>query len=258
MTFSISPTSRIQAVIFDLDDTLIDWSGQAIHWDEFTQPRNEAVYRYLIALGHAIPLTSVQFGERLRDLSIASWQTAKQTWRGVNFGQVWQGLLTELGLDPACINLNALLQVYNWEPFPGVILFEDTLAVLEALRQQGYALGLITNSSHPMWMRDIELQYYGLIDYFPARITSGDTGYMKPHPAIFWRMLGQLGLEPRQAVFVGDRPANDIAGANEVGMVSVLMKPHNQERDLNGVCPHHTITQLTELLPILAQLNEGL
>ncbi len=256
MTSSTPSPSPIRAVIFDLDDTLIDWSAQASSWQAFVQPRNEAVYQHLVDLGHTISLTPAEFGERLYELSVASWQAAKENWRGVSFRQVWQQLLTELNLDLASINLETLLHAYNWEPFPGVILFEDTLAVLETLRQQGYALGLITNSSHPMWMRDIELKHYGLLDYFPARITSGDTGYMKPHPAIFWRMLGLLDLEPGQAVFVGDRPANDIAGANEVGMVSVLLKPHNLERDLNGICPHHTITRLTELLPILAQLNK--
>ena len=104
----------------------------------------------------------------------------------------------------------------------------------------------------PMWMRDIELAHYGLLDYFDARITSGDTGYMKPHPAIYWRAMGLLDTTPDRAVFVGDRPENDIVGANEVGMVSVLMSPDHLDIPLNGVEPNYTITRLGQLLPILA------
>lgn len=224
-------------------------------WRAFTRPKSEAVYDYLLDCGYTLPLTAEQLGQRLHDLSMAEWEDAKRTWRGASLRQVWQQLLRELNLDPPKIDLDELLQAYNWEPFPGVDLFADTIPVLEKLRQEGYALGLITNAYHPMWMRDIELRHYGLLDYFPARITSGDTGYMKPHPAIFWRMLGMLWVEPAEAVFVGDRPENDIAGANEVGMISVFMNPPTISRELNGIQPTYTITSLGELLPLLAALN---
>jgi putative hydrolase of the HAD superfamily len=107
-------------------------------------------------------------------------------------------------------------------------------------------------------MRDIELREYQMLQYFDARLTSGDTGYMKPHPTIYQKALDLLGVEARQALFVGDRPANDIAGANDAGMVSVLMSPLHLERDLEGVCPNYTISCLSELLPILKGMeNDG-
>jgi FMN phosphatase YigB (HAD superfamily) len=104
-------------------------------------------------------------------------------------------------------------------------------------------------------MRDIELAEFNILHYFDARVTSGDIGYLKPHPQIYRRILEMLNVRPDQAVFVGDRPANDIAGANEVGLISVLMAPPHLERDLNGVVPDYTISTLSELLPLLEKLG---
>jgi FMN phosphatase YigB (HAD superfamily) len=53
---------------------------------------------------------------------------------------------------------------------------------------------------------------------------------------------------------VGDRPAHDIAGANEVGLTTVLITPPHVEFDLNGVVPDFTIKTLSELPAILANL----
>lgn len=257
MNASINPSRRIQTVIFDLDDTLIDWSEEEVNWPEFFRPKNDAMYDYLVAQGFNLPCTPEVFSNRIRDLLVAEWADAKKDWRGASFVEVVRNLCTESGIDPDEVDIQAILKVHNWEPIPGVKLFVDTLPVLDYLQQAGYRLGLITNSHLPMWMRDVELEYYGLLHYFPARITSGDTGYMKPHPAIFWRMLGMLGLEPHQAIYVGDRPANDVAGANEVGMVSVWLDLPHLKRELEGIQPNFTITQLRELPAVLAQVNEN-
>jgi FMN phosphatase YigB (HAD superfamily) len=64
-----------------------------------------------------------------------------------------------------------------------------------------------------------------------------------------------LETAPEQTLFVGDRPANDIAGANEVGMISVLMKPAHLDRPLDGVKPDFTIERLSALLPLLEEME---
>jgi FMN phosphatase YigB (HAD superfamily) len=93
------------------------------------------------------------------------------------------------------------------------------------------------------------------MEYLDARVASGDVGYLKPHPAVYQRILELLETTPERAVFVGDRPSNDIAGANEVGLISVLMDPPHLDRQLEGVEPDYTIGCLNELLPILERLE---
>jgi putative hydrolase of the HAD superfamily len=52
-------------------------------------------------------------------------------------------------------------------------------------------------------------------------VFSSEVGTRKPHPAIFRRALGALGVQPENALFVGDRLYEDIRGAGELGMKTV-------------------------------------
>lgn len=245
----------IEAVIFDLDDTLLDWSQPALEWHEFTRPMADNVYDHLAEQGHSLGDRD-RFFHLLRDQVEKEWERAKEDWSGANFGKALQKTLQAAGADMERLNLEEVLRAYDWRPMPGVDLYDDARAVLDELRKRGYQIGLITNSFLPMWMRDVELEHYGLIDYFDARLTSGDAGYMKPHPAIYEQMLELLEVPAERAVFVGDRPQNDIAGANETGLISILIDPPHLDRELNGIIPDFTITRLSDLLPILEKLEK--
>lgn len=247
---------RIQAVIFDLDDTLIDWSQPELTWEEFTRPMTDNVYAYLTAAGHSLPDPD-QFYRCLRDEVEREWDEARETWQGAYFGSALNRALRVCEVDDAQIDMEEVMRAYNWGPMPGVELYEDTLEVLAELRDRSYKLGLITNSFLPMWMRDVELRHYNLIDVFDARTTSGDAGYIKPHPAIYHQLLERLRVPPERAVFVGDRPQNDIAGANEAGMISVLIDPPHLNREVNEHVPDFTIEKLSELIDVLEKLETG-
>lgn len=248
---------RIQAVIFDLDDTLIDWSQPALTWEEFTRPMTDNVHRHLVAAGHPLPEEDV-FYERFRQEVEDEWEQAREAWMGASFGEALRRTLQIFDIDEGRVDLEELMRVYNWQPMPGVTLYEDALQVLAELRRRNYKLGLITNSFLPMWMRDVELRHYDLIDFFEARLTSGDAGYIKPHPEIYRQMLGMLDATPEASVFVGDRPQNDIAGANEAGLISVLIDPPHLAREVNEHVPDFTIERLGELVDVLERLeSEG-
>lgn len=244
----------IRAVLFDLDDTLIDWSKKEISGSDASRHHLNNVHIYLQHLGHQLP-TLDAFCTLFRQIVQARWDEAKKDWSGVHFGSVMVQTIAAAGVNTAVLHIDDILQAYDWQPIPGIVPFDDTIAVLDNLQQNQYKLGLITNSMQPMWMRDIELEAYGLLPYFAVRTTSGDTGVMKPHPQIYWQTLKRLGVSPQEAMFVGDRPGNDVLGANEAGMVSVWMDPPHLERELEGIEPHYRITQLSELLPILRDLS---
>ncbi len=247
----------IKAVLFDMDDTLIDWSGLQGSMAAVETEHMQNVYHYLVESGHDLPPFET-FWRQFRETLIQAWTEAKKEWTMVSFAQAMQDFLLACGLDEAQIDIDAVLRAYSWNTVPGVVPFDDTLPVLKQLKNDGYKIGLITNAMQPMWMRDVELRAYGILDYLDVRLTSGDVGFMKPHPQIYRRALELLAVEPEEAVFVGDRPANDIAGANEAGITSVLMSPPHLERELNGARPNYTIANLTELLPILEELEGDL
>lgn len=251
----MSAEKRIKAVIFDLDDTLIDWSGQTRRYSDVVRPHLDNMYHHLARDGHALP-DSDDFATCFQEAASTQWAQARDgNWSGISFENALCTCLMTLGINPSRIDLEALMRAYDVRPIVGVELFPDTIPVLETLKQQGYKLGLVTNSMMPMWMRDAELANYELIPYLDIRVSSGDVGYMKPHPAIFRHIADLLQIRPEEAVFVGDRPMNDIAGANEAGMVSVLITPPHLTFELNGVQPDHIIKRLSELLPILDELE---
>lgn len=252
----MSSRRRINAILFDLDDTLIDWSGLKVEYAVSMRPHLDNIYDYLAAQGLTLPDRD-DFSQLYTETVIEHWNEAKKTWQAVSLGGVLKDFLQRLKVDVSQVDTHALMCAYDAQPVPDVVPFDDTIPVLQSLRQQEYKIGLITNSMMPMWMRDIELKAYSLMDYFDVRITSGDTGYIKPHPIIYQKALGLLDVAPEEAVFVGDRPDYDIAGANDAGLTSVLMAPPYLERELNNVKPDHIISCLSELLPILEALEES-
>ncbi len=111
-----------------------------------------------------------------------------------------------------------------------------------------YKLGLVSNfyGNLPAVIRDL-----GLERLFEVVIDSELVGAKKPHPPIFFAALEKLGLAPHQAVFVGDSPPRDLAGAKALGMRHVRLI-HPDRRKPLPCCPGDPIIRsLKELERIL-------
>ncbi len=97
-------------------------------------------------------------------------------------------------------------------------LYDDALPTLEAVREHGLKIGLLSNSARDL---DEFVAHHGLV--VDAVLTSGAHGKTKPHETIFRRMLELLDVAPDEAVMVGDTVEDDIDGARAVGMQAVLV-----------------------------------
>ncbi len=253
-------TRAHDAVLFDLDDTLLDWSNARVDW--------VAEYARLLAPVHAMLHPSdgpagvatlsadselEEFSTVVREASMAEWRRAKIDHAAPSLERALTSAISGLGHDPATWNVEDAMRAFaaGWRRIPGVELFPDALDVLDALTERGYRLGLVTNAMQPMWVRDLELVDTGLIERLPFRISAADAGYIKPHRAIYEQAVAALGVEASRTVFVGDRPSNDVAGANAMGMTSVLMRLTYIEHPLDGHHPDHQISALSELLTLL-------
>jgi putative hydrolase of the HAD superfamily len=240
----------LRAVIFDLDDTLIDWSHYKHDWQAVRQNHLRPVVERLGAQGHALPPLA-ELAELYNTLNEAAWSAAvPPDFIAPRQIDVMREMLVQAGIRVEPAALADLQEAFAWGPLPGVTLFPDTIDVLEAIRAAGLRTGLMTNASSPMWMRDRELEALGLIDYLDIRFTAGDVGHLKPHPRPFEAVLEGLGVAPQEAVFVGDRLFSDILGAQGVGMAGVWVRRHEQT-DGDGIEPDAIIDQLAELLPRL-------
>ncbi len=90
----------------------------------------------------------------------------------------------------------------------------------------------------------------GLEPFFKAIAVSGEHGIGKPRPEIFHRLAAEAGVQPAEAVMVGNSLERDIAGAHNAGIVSIWIKVAGSEEH-HPVDPHHTITGLAELPGVL-------
>jgi len=241
-------------VIFDLDDTLIDWANPTVSREIFYRPGFDRMHQFLMKSGYKLPSTD-EFFKIIDQAILVMWAQAKNNWRITSLGQILAQVIIDFGHEVKDLDVDLALRIFDWGPRPGVVLFPDTLPVLNDLQGRGYPVGLLTNSFLPMWMRDSELEAYELLEYLDTRISAADVGYLKPHPIIYHALLEKLEVTAERTIFVGDRPKNDIAGANDAGMISVLIDPPHLNHELNGIVPDFTINRLGQLLPILENLE---
>jgi len=119
---------------------------------------------------------------------------------------------------------------------------QRSAALLHDLRKK-YRIGIVSN-------------FYGNLAAVCAEsgieadvmIDSVDAGCCKPDPEIFFAALRKLEANPKDALFIGDSPHRDMAGARAIGMPHVRISP----REVEGCCPgDRVIRRLDELREIL-------
>ena len=114
-----------------------------------------------------------------------------------------------------------------------------------------YVFGMLTNGAPDLQREKIAAT--GLEPLFKAITVSGEHGIGKPNPEIFYHLLGELSVDPSEAVMVGNSLERDIAGARNAGIRSIWIRVSGSEEHAN-VAPDHSITALSEIPAILEQL----
>ena len=121
------------------------------------------------------------------------------------------------------LDVGGALAAYHgaWEP--SVDHDPDAREVLTGLRERGIATGLLSNTHWPRALHERWLDEAGLLDLLDARLYTCELAHMKPHPEAFAALLAGVGVRAQDAVFVGDRPRDDVWGAQRAGMRAVLL-----------------------------------
>lgn len=241
----------LRAVIFDMDDTLLDWSRREGDWMEIHQSHLGPVCAYVGETGQRAPELA-RLVETYVDALRRAWESIDpQAWDCPNQTDILRETLRAADIAVDKLDMLEVQRRFGWRLIPGVCAFDDSAEVLRRLRAQGIRTGLITNAVMPMWMRDTELREVGLLDYLDVRLTAGDVGKLKPHPRPFQVAMERLGVAPSEAVFVGDRVMDDVAGAQMAGMRGVWVRRNSLELINGAAKPNATIDQLQGLFKVL-------
>jgi HAD superfamily hydrolase (TIGR01549 family) len=223
----------VDAVVFDLDDTLIVEEAAA----------RRAISAALSVAGVEASAEDVdlvlacarrhwrasRFYEQCRRLGIASWEGLWAGFEGCHRSldglagwapayrqAAWSDALEALGADPSLSarvgDRYTELQRRGHPSIPGAI---------EAVRRASKRArtGLLTNG--PPDIQRLKLSQTGLGPVLDSVVVSAEEGVGKPDPAAFRLVLERLGVGAADAVMIGDSWERDIRGALEAGMAAV-------------------------------------
>lgn len=252
----MTTTPPVKAVLFDMDDTLIDWHGFDGNWREIERKHMQLVFNHVHEHGQSLTTDFEVFARAYRENVIDGWAEARTTLRAPHMAKIMLATLQDFGFEEShdC-NITTCLRAYQWSGAPDVVRFPDVHKGLQALLDRGIKIGILTNAFQPMWLREAELVRFDLMDYFPeseTRMSAADLGYLKPHPNVFKKALDNMGTSAKHTIYVGDNPVADIAGGQGAGMRAVLRVNQKPPTIMNGlIVPDAIIRTLPELLPLL-------
>jgi putative hydrolase of the HAD superfamily len=166
------------------------------------------------------------------------------------FRDVVVGMLESFGAAPDAAHLERYRRL-QWELHRrDFVLRDGVLDTLRALRARGVHVGMVSNIDDDQLAHLIEVA--GLRDHFDSLLSSEAAGACKPDPAIYAEALRRADCAPADAVFVGDTLAQDVAGANRVGLRSVLIWHRDDKPPPEGdVAPAHVIRRIPQVLDVI-------
>lgn len=210
----------VKAVAFDLWETLIDWDQAA------ASAMVERIDR----------LAGPGFRER--------WYAAPNRYTAPVREVLAQVGVPDRVMDEVCaVRLDYVRHCLV--PRPGAV---ETLC---ELRARGLLLGLITVCSQDVETLWPDSAFAGLFD---AEVFSSRVGLSKPDPRIYEHCCALLGVEPCQAVFVGDGANDELAGARRVGMSAILVHRAGEEPPWDGLADWDgpRVTAIPQVLELVA------
>ena len=197
----------IKAIIFDLDNTLLD--------------RETSLKSFLKSQYN-------KFQTELNHVTIDDYSSTfikldanGMVWKDI----VYQHMLVEINI--ANLEWQTLLDDYVTNFCTHCISYEGVKTALDALKTKNYKLGIITNGKYPFQQKNIEA--LGIENYFSTIIVSEKAGIKKPQAEIFYLSAKQLEISVSQAIYVGDNPKIDIEAAQNSGMKAIWKRNNNYD-----------------------------
>jgi putative hydrolase of the HAD superfamily len=136
-----------------------------------------------------------------------------------------------------------------WEPH--TFTDPDVPELLGFLRRSGVKIGVLSNTMWPRSWHEEIFRRDGVLDLIDGAVYTSEINWTKPHPEAFGAAMTAVGVtNPARCVFVGDRPYDDVHGAQGVGMRAVHI-PNSDVPPFEAAVPDAVIGSLAELRPLI-------
>ncbi|MCY7363183.1 MAG: TIGR02253 family HAD-type hydrolase [Ignavibacteria bacterium] len=224
----------IKAIIFDLDNTLVDFML-------LKRAAVDAAVNAMIDAG--LNLSSEKIKEKINSIYDAE---------GIEYQQVFDKMLKEILGKVDYKIMSAGIVAYRkareaaLKPYPGV------LPALIELIKMGLKLAVVSDApSKEAWLR---LSYINFQHFFDVVITYDETRERKPSPVPFNMALKELNLKADECLMIGDWAERDMVGAKAVGMKTVFAR-YGDTFNTENPDSDYDINSISELINIVKKEN---
>jgi putative hydrolase of the HAD superfamily len=225
----------IKAVIFDLDNTLVD----------FMKMKKRAIEE-------AIPaMIDSGLNMSFEEASVMIDSIYKE--QGIEYQQVFDMFLTKVLKKVDYKILSAGIVAYRRAREAALIPYPHVYSTLNKLLKMGIKMGILSDAPvKEAWLRLASLNFHHIVD---AVVTFDDTGERKPNPAPFLKVLERLDVNSDNALMVGDWAERDIIGAAKVGMKTAFAK-YGDTFNTESHTADFELKDISELIDIIIKENK--
>ena len=203
----------IRAVIFDCYNTLVDiqtneWKEDLFH------------YLSLYIQYYGVKINPDELRHALESEKEKYIQSSTESYPEIDLEIVFGNILKKAGRQDAFL-AESCTRLFRALSLEYLQLYNDSLPILRKLKKRGYILAIITDAQKsftPEECRTLKIDHF-----FDHIVLSTQYGFKKPDPRLFTITCELLGITPSEAVYIGDNPEKDIAGAKQVGMQTILV-----------------------------------
>jgi putative hydrolase of the HAD superfamily len=222
----------VSAVIFDWGGTLTPW--HAIDHDELWRA---------VCARHCDQELVADTAAMLRSAEMQLWDIAEREHRSSTVDT----LFSLAGVQASEIFIEDYFRA--WEPH--TFTDPDAAMVMRELRNRGIKVGVLSNTMWPRGRHERIFARDGVLDLIDGAVYSSEIPWTKPHPEAFRLAMAAIGADrPAECVYVGDRPFDDVHGANAAGLRTVLL-PNDDVPGFPGAVPDAVIGRLAELPAVI-------
>ncbi len=208
---------NIKAIIFDLDETLLDAQKGLKAAQKETAEKITKHY------------PPQQTGLKTKQITqkLSEFDDEMNRKRKYDRNEWWPLFLKRLGVEEELDDslIDELTETYWSAYIDSATPYQSAESVLDYLNENGYLIGLLTDTDGSGIPKRERIEPLSFSDLFDAVVVGGeDTSNSKPGSECFQLMVEKLGVEPERCCMIGDKPFTDIKGANSVGMKTVLVE----------------------------------